>query len=446
MSGLRQSGLRARLAVALAGVAVVSVALTTLLANAGLDRRLRDAADARLAASARHSAELAAGIYGRGDGWSPDGLKELEHLAQMNGYRLAVRDRAGRARTAAIVSGDRARAPVRVAGATVGSVEVAPITGSALTVQDRDLQHRLNRQHLLAALFALGLGVAAAALLAPRLARPLRRMTEVARRMEQGDLDSRVSPGGGREVEQVGHALNRLAETLEREEEIRREAAADIAHELRTPLGGIVSRIEALQDGVLDDEQANVAAVHTEALRLAGLVEDLGRLADAQQPALLLERQPVDLAEIVRRRAANYADFFRAKGIELEQELQPSPLRGDPARLGQVVDNLLSNALRYTDEGGSVTLRVRRAGDEVQLEVADTGIGIRGDDLPYVFERFWRGEKSRSRATGGAGIGLAIVRALVRAHDGRVDVESAPGGGSCFRVTLPGAQAPQGVI
>lgn len=440
MSRLRGAGLRAQLAAALAAVAVVSVALTTALASSGLEARLRDAADDRLAESARHSAELSAEIYARDRGWSRRGVTELGHLARMNGYRLRVRDGADRALGTVRLAGEHASAQVRVAGATVGTVDVAPIGGSALTAEDRRLHHRLNRLHLLAGLLALGLAGGAAVLVAPVLARPLRRLTEVARRMEHGALDARAGSGGGREIEQVGHALNRLAETLERAETMRREAAADIAHELRTPLGGIVARIEAAQDGVLADEGANLDAIHTEAMRLTRLVEDLGRLADAQQPGLLLDRQRIDLAAIARRRAAHQADFFAARDVALEQDLTPSIMEGDGARLEQIVDNLLANALRYTDPGGHVMLRVHPAGEDVELEVTDTGIGIRPEDLPHIFERFWRSEKSRSRATGGAGIGLAIVRELVDAHDGLIDVESTFGVGSSFRVSLPVGQ------
>lgn len=436
MRRLRATGLQARLAVALAGVAVVSVALATLLANSGLDARVRDAAHARLAESAQHSGELAAEVYARNGRWTPDGLVELDHLARMNGYRLQILDRSGRTLLEGRGTGDRAGTDVVVDGTTVGSVEVAPVGGSAVTEEDRHLDHELDRLHLLAALLALGLGLGASALLAPRLARPLRRVTEVARRMERGELDRRVAGGGGREIQQVGHALNRLAETLEREEQIRREAAADIAHELRTPLGGIVSRAEAAQDGVLGTDRA-LEAIHADAMRLTRLVEDLGRLADAQRPGLLIDKRPVDLAVVARHQAGRYGEAFAGKDIAFEVDLEPASVLGDEGRLDQIVDNLLSNALRYTDPGGRVALAVRRAGDDVELAVSDSGVGIREEELPYVFERFWRSEKSRSRETGGAGIGLAIVRELVRAHEGRAEVESEPGRGSTFRILVP---------
>jgi two-component system sensor histidine kinase BaeS len=279
--------------------------------------------------------------------------------------------------------------------------------------------------------------VLAALALAVPLARPLRQLTDAARRIERGDLGARVRPAGAPETAALGRAFNRLADTLEHEEQIRRAAAADIAHELRTPLAGIVSRIEAAQDGVLPDRGANLEAMHAEALRLAQLIADLGQLAEAERPGLLVEKHPLDLTELVRDRARAQQDFFDTKGIRLEQRLDPAHAYGDQRRIGQIVDNLLSNALRYTEPGGSSTVHVAQLEDQAIIEIADTGIGIAGEELPHIFERFWRGERSRARKTGGAGIGLAIVRELVRAHDGRIDVHSKPGEGSRFTVTLP---------
>lgn len=435
----RRVGLRSRLALALAWVAVVSVALATILANAGLHSRLDQFARERLNNAARHTAELAAGLYAQQGRWTGQITTELGHLAQTNGYRLDLsypRAR-GSIPTGGLLPHPRASARVTVNGRVVGTVTLAPIQGQALTGEDRSLNNRLNQLHLLAGGLALALGLLTAALMAPALAQPLRRLTETARRMQRGELETRVDARGAPELYELGQALNRLSETLQHEERIRRDAAADVAHELRTPLAGIVSRIEAAQDGVLADEQANLAAMHTEALRLTRLVEDLGRLAEAQQPGLTLKKERIDLHALVKERAREYEDRLAEKGIALEQRLQPALAYGDRGRIVQIVDNLLSNALRYTDPGGAVTVTLTQRDDESVLDVADTGIGIAGEDLPYIFERFWRAEPSRARRTGGAGIGLAIVRELVRAHGGRIDVESKIGEGSRFRVLLP---------
>ena len=182
--------------------------------------------------------------------------------------------------------------------------------------------------------------------------------------------------------------------------------------------------------------------MHDEALRLARLLDDLSALADAERPGLLLSVEPVDLAAIAAAQVGVFADGFAEKGIALSCRTQAATVDGEPRRLEQIVVNLLSNALRYTDPGGRVDVAVRPEGDRAVLEVSDTGIGIAEEDLPRVFTRFWRGEKSRSRATGGAGIGLSIVKELARAHGGQVEVESAPGEGSVFRVVIPASAAP----
>jgi signal transduction histidine kinase len=437
-------GLRGRLALALALVALLSVALSTVLADSGLTSRLDQSARARLKAAVGHTAQLAAGLYQQQHGrWSAATFAELGHLAGISGYTLAVYDASGRLLGGKIPrsSAALARATVRAAGQSVGTVALAPLTGQILTVEDRQLQHRLNTLHMLAALIALAAGLIAAVLLAAPLARPLRELTAAAGRIEDGDLTTRVPATGARETASLARAFNRLAETLEREEQIRRAAAADVAHELRTPLAGIVARIEAAQDGVLADEQRNLEAIHDEALRLAQLVDDLGKLSDAEQPGLLIDKQLLDLAALVTERTRGQRDFFAAKNITLDERLEPARAYGDQQRIGQIVDNLLSNAMRYTEPGGTVRVLVAQRDSEASVEVADDGIGIPGEELPHIFERFWRGERSRARKTGGAGIGLAIVRELVRAHNGRIDVHSKPGEGSRFTVTLP-AQAP----
>ena len=437
---LRRVGLRGRLALALAGVALLSVGLSMVLADTGLTSRLEQSARERLRSAAEHTAQLAAVLYEQQrDGFTPEALTELRHATGISGYQLAVYDPSGR-----LLAGLQAPARVAVAyadvlaaGQRVASVTLTPQAGQVLSGEDRQLRDRLNTLHLIAALIALAAGLIAAVLLATPLAGPLRQLTDAARRIERGDLDARVPPAGTPETATLARAFNRLAETLAHEEQIRRAAAADVAHELRTPLAGLVSRIEAAQDGVLPDAGANLEAMHSEALRLTQLVEDLGKLSDAEQPGLLLDKRRLDLSALVADRARAQADFFAAKSIRLDERLEPAQAYGDERRIGQIVDNLLSNALRYTEPGGSVRVTVGRRDSEATIEIADTGIGIAGDELPYIFERFWRSERSRARKTGGAGIGLAIVRELVRAHDGRIDVHSRPGEGSRFTVTLP---------
>jgi signal transduction histidine kinase len=436
MSLFGRLGLRARLVLALALVAVLAVGLAALFGDLGLNSRLSESARARLHRSAGHFADVAAAVYADNGSWAA-ARPELRHLAELDDLRASVRTGAGVMRINGSLRGPRATAPVLVRGRRVATVTISPANGQLLTPEERHLHNSLNRLHVIAAGAAIGVALVIALLLAETLSRPLRRIRTVAERLERGDLDTRVEPGGAPELRSTARALNRLAETLEHEEELRKAGVADLAHELRTPVNGLLARIEAAQDGVLPPVE-NLAAMHDETLRLTRLLDDLARLGDAEQPGLLLKKQPLDLAEVAAGAATSFAPQFADAGITFTVHREPAWVSGDSGRLEQIIDNLLSNALRYTEPGGEVTLSVAQADSEAVLDVVDTGIGIAPDDLPHIFTRFWRGDRSRSRATGGTGVGLAIVRELVRAHDGRIDVDSTPGHGSRFRVTMRG--------
>lgn len=441
MGLIARSGLRARLALAFVAVALLTVGVATLVADLGLEPRVNDAARSRLQGSALHMAELAAQVYRENDGWGPVTVATLGHLAAVDGLRLTiVRPNGSRVAGLPAATGWMGSAPMTSGDKRLGELIVSQADGELLTREERHLRHSLDRLHLVAGALSVAGALVVSFLLAQTLARPLRRIRRTAQAMEQGDLSSRVQLSGGAEVAAVGHALNRLAETLEHEERLRRESVSDLAHELRTPVTGLLSRIEAAQDGVISDLDQNLAAMHTEALRLTRFLDDLSRLADAQQPGLLVDKREVDLAGVVRREVDALDELFDEAGLTLTTNLRSAHVRGDAQRLGQIAVNLLTNAIRYTNPGGTIAVRVGTAGGEAFLEVTDTGIGIGPDELPYVFKRFWRGEKSRSRVTGGAGVGLAIADELARAHDGRIDVESAPGRGSRFTLALPLAE------
>ena len=446
MTAKRPTSLRLRLSIALVAIAGLAVGLATILSSRGLEPRLTDAAETRVERSVDRLADAAAERYRRAGRWSEAAARELEHLGLTAGLRLVVVRPGGRPVTTPDSErigegpsgpGETSR-PIVLGGQSVGTLRAAPVGGSLLDAADVDLRESLDSLHMLAGAIAVAIALLVALLLAQAMSAPLRRIRSTAQRIERGDLDAQAKPGGDAEVRAVAHALNRLAETLEHEERVRKESVADLAHELRTPVSGLVSRIEAAQDGVLPDARANLDAMHAEAVRLTRLLEDLDRLAAAERPGMLLEKRAVDLAAVAAAEADLMASGFADKGVALERDLAPTGVAGDAGRLSQIVANLLSNALRYTEPGGSVLLRVAAgvSGDAV-LEVADTGIGIEPEDLPHIFKRFWRADKSRSRATGGTGIGLAIVRELVIAHEGRIDVESKPGRGSRFTVTLP---------
>ena len=434
--------LRARLVVAFVGVALLAATMATVYSSVSMDAQVAAAAKARLERSATHFGDVAAVVYEQNGGWTSAGAVELHHLARLDDLAVLLKDGAGRTvlgfpPSTPAEDGASATAPVVSGGQTIGSVTVSQANGRLLTAEEALLRQQLDRMHIVAGITSAAIAFAIGLYLALTLSRPLRRIRAGAEAMGAGDLDVRVKETGDDEIRSVAKALNGLAETLQREEELRKESVADLAHELRTPVMGLLARVEAAQDAVFDDEAANLAAMHDEALRLTRLLDDLSALADAERPGLLLSAEPVDLAAVAAGAAEALKPGFADKGIAFTTDLQATVVAGDQKRLEQVVVNLLTNALRYTDAGGRVNLSVRQVGGDAVLEVADSGIGIPAEDLAHVFTRFWRGEKSRSRATGGAGIGLTIVKELVRAHGGQVTVESTVGQGSVFRVVIP---------
>jgi signal transduction histidine kinase len=306
-----------------------------------------------------------------------------------------------------------------------------------LDPQSRALLTSVNRTLLLIAVVA-GLGAVLLILgLSRRILTPVEALTEAVRRMEAGDLSQRVEVTSRDEIGELAWAFNSMADGLARLEELRRNMVTDVAHELRTPLSNIRGSLEALQDGVVEPERHIVDSLHAEAMLLNRLVEDLQELSLAEAGQVKLERQPVALADIVDRAVEAVRPRAEAEGITLRVDLPEDLLVDvDPQRIGQVLRNLLDNGLTHTPPGGEVAVSTHASGQWVEVSVRDTGSGIAAEDLPYVFERFYRADKSRSRATGGAGLGLAIAKQLVEAHGGRIWVESTEGEGSTFTFAL----------
>lgn len=296
----------------------------------------------------------------------------------------------------------------------------------------------------LAALVAIGLGL----LLARQISSPVRALTSAARGVASGDLDQRVVVHSRDELGELAAAFNAMAEAVDRQETLRRQMAADIAHELRNPLAIIQANLEAMLDGVRPLSVDAVAEAHGETRLLARLINDLRDLSLAEAGQLPLQKRPTELGELARASVERFASRADNSGIDLEVEV-PDGLPAvdvDPDRISQVLGNLLDNALRHTPPGGEVRVRIEPTEHEslVRATIRDTGPGVPEEHLPNVFERFYRADRSRTRIGGGSGIGLAVVKQLVEAHGGQVWVESPPGQGAVFGLVLPtgGSDAP----
>ncbi|MGW5938262.1 sensor histidine kinase [Streptomyces celluloflavus] len=280
--------------------------------------------------------------------------------------------------------------------------------------------------------------VAVTVLAGIRLVRPLRALTAAVQRLAEGDASAQVRVTGGDEIGRLSVAFNSMAGRRAELEQLRKAMVSDVAHELRTPLSNIRGWLEAAEDGVVDNDGNLLASVLEEALLLQHIIDDLRDLAAADAGELRLWKVPVQVADVLAQTANAHRAAADAGGVTLTVTADDGTLvDADPVRLRQMAGNLVSNAIRHTPRGGTVTLHSRAADGTVRIDVADTGAGIAPDELPHVFDRFWRAEKSRSRQTGGSGLGLSIVRKLAETHGGTVTARSTPGVGSVFRLTLP---------
>ena len=241
----------------------------------------------------------------------------------------------------------------------------------------------------------------------------------------------------GRELRELAAAFDQMAGTLDRQEQIRRNLVADVAHELRTPIAILQAGHEALLDGVAEPTPAELGSLRDEVLRLARMVGDLQTLAAADAAALNLTRKPADLAELAAAAADSLARRFEAAGIALDRQLAAAPVLADPRWLHQVITNLLTNALKFTPPGGQVTITTGTADGDAVLRVTDTGQGIPAEDLPRIFDRFFRGQQAAQIS--GSGIGLTVAAELVKAHGGRLAAASEVGHGTQLTLSLPSA-------
>ncbi len=286
----------------------------------------------------------------------------------------------------------------------------------------------LTRSLILAGLLAAAAGILLSVIMFHAVTRPLRGMIAMTARIAEGDYTARVPVTTTDELASLADALNRMAASLATLDQLRKELVANVAHELRTPLTNLRGYLEAIGEGVAPASADTIASLHDEVMRLVRLVDALHQLSvfDARLPQV--QRQAVVVDTVVRRLVELHKDEFAERHIAVRSDLTaPAPISADPDLVAQAVSNLLDNALKYTPPGGSVAVQVRRADGTVRVEVINSGEGIAADDLPFVFERFYRGEKSRSRDSGGAGIGLAIVKEVATVHGGEVGASSRDG-------------------
>jgi signal transduction histidine kinase len=328
------------------------------------------------------------------------------------------------------------------AGGKVGTIYIKRGASDTDLASLAILYKSMGRFFLWGGLVAVAVAILLTFFLSRRILAPVKALTAAAKRVGRGVFSQRVKTKDKGELGELAQAFNSMSSDLERAEKLRQNMTADIAHELRTPLSNLQGYLEALRDGVIKPDAETILSLSEEAALLSRLVDDLQELSLAEAGALKLNRQAEDIARLVKPTARVARDQAAAKGVTVSVKLPELPaVNIDAQRIRQVLRNLLENAVAHTAKGGLIEIAAQRRGRWVELSVTDNGEGIPAKDLPNIFERLYRVDKSRARATGGSGLGLTIAKRLVEAHGGKIKAQSQPGKGSRFSFTIPVASS-----
>ncbi|NMM24687.1 MAG: HAMP domain-containing histidine kinase [Phycicoccus sp.] len=436
-----------RLLLAFVLVAVSSVLVLTVAALIGVGRGFEVAAQVDHEQAAVGAAAAAGEAYTKAAGWDGVDLSRTSAVAEAAGARLFVLDESGSSVGGGAGGGPLGlgqgpgpgpiggqgvvNAPVLVNGASVGTVRL--VFEPAAGTRARDVAWSWIA---VAAVVALLVAILASWVVTRLLTRPIKAITAATREFEAGDRQARAGVHGPGELGELARAFDSMADTVARSERDRRNLTADVAHELRTPLAALQAGLEELRDGLVEPSPQGLAGLHDQSLRLGRVVSDLAELAAAEASGVSVQRTEVDLAQVARDELAARDSQLRTAGLVVGSRLDgPLLVRADSDRLHQAVGNLLANAARYCRPGDEVTVVVRTEDGQAVLDVVDSGPGIAADELPYVFDRLWRGRDAQQVA--GSGIGLAVAREIVMAHGGTIEASSPERLGTTITIRLP---------
>lgn len=456
--------LRTRLSLSYVFLALLCVLLISVMANLFLERQFRDYIKSNLERQNGQIVRLIGDQYRRNHELRRGDLEEIGVNALEQGLILRVRDAYGSLLWDATTHNNgmcqrmllhmsenmisrypdwkggyvENHYPLTVGAQKVGTVEIGYYGPFYYNDADLAFINTLNRILTIVTVLTLLMALLIGAWMAKRIGDPITRAIGSAEKIAQGEYEiQHFAAADIKEIHQLEHSLNELGQTLKNQENLRKRLTADVAHELRTPLATLQSHVEAMLDGVWQIDAVRLRGLHDEITRLNRLVSDLNKLSKYESGDGVLDKSCVDLSELVRQTVFNFEPEFLTKDVKLVFRGSPLFIDGDRDRLSQVAINLIDNSLKYTPSGGKVEVIVGDSPGGAILRVKDNGVGINPDDLPYIFERFYRADKSRTRSTGGSGIGLAIAKAIVEAHGGSISVKSEPGKGSEFLVNLP---------
>jgi signal transduction histidine kinase len=328
--------------------------------------------------------------------------------------------------------------PVEKDGTVVGTVTLGYYGPFYYNEEDVQFLHMLNHIFWVVGILFLLVAAALGYVMANRISRPIKKVIEQTKQLEEGNYQDRLSfHSNTKELNQLIHSVNTLAMNLERQQQSKKQLARNYAHEFRTPLATLQLNLEAMIDGIYEPTSEQLESCREEILRLTRMVADIDKIVKLENDTTALQKTTFDLAEVVHQTIMNFEPAMASKKISIEYKQTKCVCYADKDKITQMVVNLLSNAYKYTGDGGKITVMVQKDKAFAELMVADTGIGISKEELPYICEYLYRGDQSRDRKTGGTGIGLSVVKAIVEAHDGILQVNSEPGIGSEFTIRIP---------
>jgi len=453
-----------RLALAFAAVALLTAALAGVLLSAAWNFQFNEYVRANLQRLADGVAQIVDQAYPQYGGFTIATMEQIPRFGPAAGVGIQIVDakgqlvyddatmaahlqamlegHGGQVQPPAVVlnpKGQIVTSPVVVGGKQVGTVRVWAYGGNAmLTQRDEQFKKGSLMGLTIAALVAIAFASVAGLAYANRLVRPIERITATAQALRGGDAGARTGLDDDDEIGLLGKTFDEMADAIEADREMERRLTADVAHELRTPLQAIQATVEAMQDEVLPADEEHLGIVRDETVRLARLADGILELTKLERGSVPFECTPLDLSQPVRAAVDAHEALYETREITMSVDLTEHVyVVGNADRLQQAVGNLLSNAARYTPAGGRVEVSLRRESPEAVISVADTGIGIAEEDLPFVFSRFWRADDARAKATGGLGIGLAVTKEIVERHKGSVGVIRRDEGGTIFSLRIP---------
>lgn len=456
--------LRTKLSLAFVFVALISVFMTSIMANYLLEKQFRQYVINKQDNKNKEIISLISQQYLGNSAWRADVIQNIGINALENGLIVKVKDASGTVVWDATKHNSgmceqmisnmsknmlsrypnwqggyvESKYSIVINSEEVGIVEIGYYGPFYFNDADLYFINTLNRALIIIAIISLCLSLLVGAVFSKRLSTPITKVTESAKLIAKGHFSERITQKSStKELKELILTINHLAESLGTHEKLRKQLTGDVAHELRTPLTTIQSHIEAMIDGIWHPTSERLNSLHEEVIRVNKMVDDLGLLAKYESESMVLNKTRFDISELLQKIVINFEGEFIAKGVAISYSGCKEVVNADRDKITQVFVNLLSNALKYSPEGGKVDITVESFEELVKVSLVDNGQGIPEEDIPFIFERFYRADKSRNRLTGGAGIGLTIAKSIVDAHQGSIHVNSKINEGSTFVVFLP---------